>query len=263
MQGDFRNCRPVSDRIDQIETVLGKLPAPIIHNKRLGELLYSMMQELPELRHMYRKPKHLDMITCHDYPHKSLLESSLDLLGINGYKTLREPFKGHWRNTYKLKWVLNYLERTADGPEYVLFCDADDTILKGDPQAAIDILHQNKCKLLFMSTSFLGGYACMPQVKQWADTIHKGRYLNSGVFIGHRAFIVDVLREADQYISDNDITAEESRMLGHGVLSKKLCERLPEYPKGSQDQDILRYIHPLFFPDMQIDYGNELAFRNI
>jgi hypothetical protein len=250
-------------QVHQIKSILGNLPAPIIHNKRLGEILYSMMAKLPAGGLSYRRPKNLEIITCHNYPETSLFENSLDLLGIDDYLVLREPFKGPWRNTFKIKWVLNYLERTLDGPEYVLFCDADDTILKGNPQAAIDILHQKKCKLLFMSTSFMGGYACMPQVRQWADTIYKGRYLNSGVFIGHRAFIMDVLREAGRYITDDDITAEESRILGHGVFSKKLCERLPEYPKGSQDQDILRYIHPEFYPDMQIDFGNELAFRNI
>jgi hypothetical protein len=64
-------------------------------------------------------------------------------------------------------------------------------------------------------------------------------------------------------ITDNDITEEKYRQLGYGVYNMELCERLPEFPKGCQDQDILRYIHPQFYPDMKIDYDNELAFRNI
>ncbi len=71
------------------------------------------------------------------------------------------------------------------------------------------------------------------------------------------------IRRLQGEVGDADITAEESKQLGHGVFNTELCARLPDYPKGSQDQDILRYIHPQFYPDMQIDYDNELAFRNL
>ena len=249
-------------RAHKIESVLKMLP-PIIHNKRLGEILYRLMIQLPGLRARFRKPENFDIITCHDYHGKSLLEKSLDYLGIGGCVVLKEPFVGPWRNTFKLKWVLDYLERDLHGPEFVLFCDADDTILKDDPKTIFNIFLQKNCELLFMSTSFMGGYACMPEMKHWADQIRPGRYLNSGVYVGKRAFLVEVLREARKYTTENDICAEQSRLLGHGVFSKKLCEFLPEYPKGSQDQDILRYLHREFYPAMQVDYDNELAFRNI
>jgi hypothetical protein len=247
----------------EIESVFKKLPVPIIHNKRLGEIVYGLMIQVPGLRCRHRKAENLDIITCHDYPATSLLEKSLDYLGIEGYTVLREPFDGPWRNTFKLKWLLNYLERYPYGPPNVLFCDADDAIVVGDPTKILEVFERKRCKLLFMSTSFMGGYACMPEIKRWTDKIRPGRYLNSGVYIGRRDFLVTVLRAANEYITANDITAQESRNLGHGVFNTKLCERVPDYPKGSQDQDILRYIHPQFFPDMQIDFDNELAFRNL
>lgn len=250
-------------KMHRIESVLKLLPAPIIHNKRLGEILYGFMAQLPGWRDRFRKPDNLDIITCHDYAGKSLLEKSLDYLGIDGCTVLREPYTGPWRNTFKLKWVLDYLEQSPQGSEYVLFCDADDTILKDDPLTVLNVFRKKQCELLFMSTSFMGGYACMPEVKRWTDQIRIGRYLNSGVYIGKRSFLIKVLREAGKYITENDICAEQSRLLGHGVFSRKLCEYLPEYPKGSQDQDILRYLHPEFYPEMQIDYDNEMAFRNI
>lgn len=248
---------------DKIESVLDKLSAPIIHNKRLGEIIFSSMSAIPHLRGPYDKPDHLEIITAHNYPEKSLFEKSLDYLGIDNYTVLQKLLKNHWRNTLKLKWVLGYLESTPNGPENVLFCDADDCILVGDPWDIVKIFNQSSVQLLFMSTSFMGGYACMPQVKQWADRIQFGRYLNSGVYVGKRKFLIKVLREANQYITDDDITEEEYVRLGRGVYNKNLCERLPEYPKGSQDQDILRYIHPQFYPDMQIDWDNALAFRNL
>jgi hypothetical protein len=257
-------CRAASkDRIRQVESLLKMLPAPIIHNKRLAELFSALMAQMPALARKYRKPHNLDIITCHDYPRKSVLERNLDFLGIERYIVLKKSFNGPWCNTLKLKWAAEYLERQRNGAEYVLFCDADDVILKDDPAAIVEIFEQRRCQALFMSTSFLGGYACMPDVKEWADRIRPGRYLNSGVYIGKRKFLMALLREAGEYITEHDITAEESLRLGHGVTSNKLCERLPEYPKGSQDQDILRYLHPEFYPDMQIDYDNALAFRNI
>jgi hypothetical protein len=256
------NQRSADKRIE-IESVFTKLPAPIIHNKRLGEILFGLMTHVPGLKGRYRKPDALDIITCHDYPAKSLLEKSLDYQGIKGYRLLREPFDGPWRNTFKLKWLLHYLEKHPTGPKNVLFCDADDVVVVGDTFDILDIFQQKNCGLLFMSTSFMGGYACMPDIKKWTDQIRPGRYLNSGVYIGRRDFLVSVLRAANAYITDKDITAEESKSLGHGVFNTALCQRLPDYPRGSQDQDILRYIHPQFYPDMKIDYDNELAFRNL
>ena len=34
-----------------------------------------------------------------------------------------------------------------------------------------------------------------------------------------------------------------------------------DYPKGSQDQDIFRYIEQKFYPRMKVDYQNKIAFR--
>jgi hypothetical protein len=246
-----------------IASLIDQFPAPIIHNKRLGEILFAMMSEIPSPGRRHRRPACLDIVTCHNYPAKSLFEKSLEHLGIEDCIVLKRTLDGPWRNTFKLRWMLDHLAAHPSGPEYVLFCDADDTILKDDPAVALDLFLRRECELLFMSTSFTGGYACMPEVKRWADHIRPGRYLNSGVYIGRRAFISDVLKRAAAYITDDDITAENSKRLGHGVLSTRLCDELAEYPRGSQDQDILRYLHPEFYPDMQIDYDNRLAFRNM
>ena len=252
-----------TDKQTEFLSIFNKLPAPVIHNKRLGEILYGMMIQVPELQGCYHRPANLEIVTCHNYPVLSLLEKSLDYLGIKGGTVLKENFDGPWRNTFKLKWLLAYLEKFPDGPENVLFCDADDAIVAGDPAKTLAVFQRKKCKLLFMSTSFMGGYACMPEMKLWSDQIRPGRYLNSGVYIGRRDYLTTVLKKASAYITDADITAEESKRLGHGVFNTELCRRLPDYPRGSQDQDILRYIHPQFYPDMQIDYDNELAFRNL
>jgi hypothetical protein len=247
----------------KMDSVLAGLPAPIIHNKRLGEIVYALMVHPVYVRRHYQKPKHLDILTCHNYQQKALLERSLEAIGVEGFIRLIPIYHGPWRNTLKIRSVLQYLKDYPNGPEFVLFCDADDVIIKEDPQKAVDIFESKQCDLLFMSTSFTGGYACMPEVKRWADHIFPGRYLNSGVYIGKRRFMISVLQEAERYITQDDITAEESQQLGHGVSSLSLCDRLPNYPYGSQDQDIFRYIQPEFYPEMQVDFHNELAFRNL
>mgnify|MGYP000294760642 CR=1 FL=1 len=52
----------------------------------------------------------------------------------------------------------------------------------------------------------------------------------------------------------------------HGVTMNEYREYLnsqPEdYPRGSQDQDIFRYIEPNFYPRMKVDYQNLMAFRS-
>jgi len=40
-------------------------------------------------------------------------------------------------------------------------------------------------------------------------------------------------------------------------------ESKPEdYPRGSQDQDIFRYIEPKFYPRIKVDYQNLMAYRS-
>ena len=35
-----------------------------------------------------------------------------------------------------------------------------------------------------------------------------------------------------------------------------------DYPKGSQDQDIFRYLEPDFYPHLRVDYDNQMAYRS-
>ena len=70
-------------KADHIESVLSKFTAPIIHNKRLGEIFHASMQQVPGLRGPYETPDTLEIITCHNYNKKSLFEKSLDYAPIS------------------------------------------------------------------------------------------------------------------------------------------------------------------------------------
>jgi len=52
----------------------------------------------------------------------------------------------------------------------------------------------------------------------------------------------------------------------HGVTMGGYREYLksqPEdYPKGSQDQDIFRYLEPDFYPRLRVDYDNQMVYRS-
>ena len=134
-------------------------------------------------------------------------------------------------------------------------CDAIDVIFVDDPQKVIDIFKTFNCDALFMSTHSTDGYNCMPKVKEWVDTVNsKNRYLNSGVYIGKTSFVKEMVEEAMKYAIPHGVTMDDYR---------DYLDSLPEdYPKGSQDQDIFRYIEPKFHPHLKVDYENHMAFRS-
>ena len=96
----------------------------------------------------------------------------------------------------------------------------------------------------------------MPEIKKDVDLINGGnkRYLNSGVYIGKTKFIKELFKEAIKYA------------IPHGVTMDKYHEYLKSnpqnYPKGSQDQDIFRFLEPKFYPNLKVDYQNLMAYRS-
>ena len=40
-----------------------------------------------------------------------------------------------------------------------------------------------------------------------------------------------------------------------------LAKKPVDYPHGSQDQDIIRYLEPKLYPQLRVDYQNKMAFR--
>ena len=105
-----------------IQTVIAKSFARIFYRNAINNGFY-----------LIESPDTLEIITCHNYNKKSLFEKSLDYAGIENYTVLHQKLDQPWRNTLKLKWVLHHLESNPNGPENVLFCDADDCILIDDP----------------------------------------------------------------------------------------------------------------------------------
>ncbi|GAH08348.1 unnamed protein product, partial [marine sediment metagenome] len=172
------------------------------------------------------------------------------------YVVLSESFEGPWRHTFKIQWILNYLKSGKCKTQYLLYCDARDSILRVDPQIVLDLFLQQNLSLLFNATmSKRAYYFGMPGTLEWARTVapRLGRYLNSGAFIGYTNFVKKVFEEAMKYVdSKQHVVAGDVKSLNE----------FPEFPKGMDDQTILRYIHREFYPAMNIDYYNRIFYRN-
>lgn len=233
---------------------------PITHRMKYCIKQFAEMKASGLLKGKFKKPNELTIVTCHDYKELPIFEENLQFLGITDYVVLRDKRKP-WKNVYKIEQIYNFLE-TAKRTNYVLFCDARDVIIRDDPQKIINIFEKSNCDLLFNSSQSSVGWGCMPNLYAWNRAVFKkGRYLNSGVFIGKWDFTLRVLKEALTYVTLDSVTPQEYNDWGRGKF-KKMLERFPDYPKGAQDQDIFRYVRFKFHPRMWIDYKNELCYRN-
>lgn len=239
--------------------------APIVHNRFLVTELWKEMTLQGTLENRFKKPEKLTIVLCHNYPSKTLLEQNLDFLGIRDYVVLKgDPNK--WSNLHKLKLIYDYLKSGRCSTDYLLYLDSIDVIIKRDPQVIVDVFEQSGCDLLFStSQDSVSGYECMPKVKKWTDAIFEGLYLCAGVFIGRPQFMLEVFEEAMKYYVEEPLSRKEYIALGKGIPGDpRLCQALPEYPKGiGSDQHIFMYIHPKFYPKMKLDYRSQLCFRKI
>ena len=242
---------------------------PIIHDRHIVKSIFENMKKNGINEGVFKMPKDLTIVTCRNkgsmedriiehlkgYEKKSILESSLEYLGINDLVLLTDD-RLPWRNTFKFEMIHNYLNSGECNTKYFMCCDAIDVIFKDDPQKVIDIFETFDCEALFMSTHSVDGYNCMTEVKEFVDKINdgNGRYLNSGVYIAKTDFIKEVIGEAMKYA------------LPHGVTMDKYREYLnsnpSNYPQGSQDQDIFRFLESKFYPKIKVDYKNIMAYRS-
>jgi len=198
-----------------------------------------------------KKPDDLTIITCHNYSEPPLFEQSLKFFGIQDYVVLNESFKGPWHHSLKLEWMLKYLKSGRCITEFLLFCDARDSVICGDLEQVIHFFKLlSDCDLLFNSTmAHYGIYYANRDVWLQTQVItkKKGRYLNSGVYIGRSDYITEIFEKA--------------------VTLVKAAEPISFSPEGEknyiyQDQDILRLMYPVLYPRIDIDYWNDIFYRN-
>ena len=162
---------------------------PIIHDRHIVKEQFQKLKANGELK--FKKPDNLTIATCRNsgtledriiphlsgYEQTSILEENMKYLGLD-LVVLRDD-RLPWRNTFKFEMLHNYLKSGECTTEYFMCLDAIDVIWRDKPQRVIDMFESFDCDALFMSTNSTDGYNCMPEVKEWVDTINKkNRYLN-------------------------------------------------------------------------------------
>jgi hypothetical protein len=239
---------------------------PIIHDRHLVKTEFEKLKQRLQ-PNCFELPKELTIVTCRNkgsmedriidhlkgYEEVSILEQNLNYLGIE-LVVLRDD-RLPWRNTFKFELLNDYLGSDKCKTEYFMCVDAIDVIFIDNPTKVIEIFESFNCDALFMSTNSLDGYNCMPEVHNKILQINNsnGRYLNSGVYIGKTSFIRKVIKSAMEYAYPPGVTMDEYR--------DYLASQPKDYPKGSQDQDIFRFLEPEFYPRLKVDYQNKMAYR--
>lgn len=238
----------------------------VIHSRRLTKLPSFITLPLlcGHVRGKLKCPSNLTILLIHNYRKEHILEKSLRYVGIENFVVLKAESKGHWSSTVKLLELKKFLQSDKCKTEYILYLDSDDTVLRDDPEKAIKLLQEVNCDFLLSKTTSVRGYGYMPQIRILADQIarengYEELYPNAGVFIGKASFLEQVVNASLEYVTENDLSITEQRELRD---KGTLLEKLPSYPKGcGSDQQILRYLHPRFYPRMNIDYRGRLAIR--
>ena len=239
---------------------------PIIHDRHLVKTEFEKLKQRLQ-PNCFELPKELTIVTCRNkgsmedriidhlkgYEEVSILEQNLNYLGIE-LVVLRDD-RLPWRNTFKFELLNDYLGSDKCKTEYFMCVDAIDVIFIDNPTKVIEIFESFNCDALFMSTNSVDGYNCMPEVYDKILQINNsnGRYLNSGVYIGKTSFIREVIKSAMEYAYPPGVTMDEYR--------DYLANQPKDYPKGSQDQDIFRFLEPEFYPRLKVDYQNKMAYR--
>ena len=65
---------------------------------------------------------------------------------------------------------------------------------------------------------------------------------------------VPIIKECVKYITPHGVTMDKYR--------EYLASNPTNYPVGSQDQDIFRFVEPKFYPRLKVDYQNLMAYRS-
>ena len=224
--------------------------APLVHHRFHSRDQFATMEKSGRLKNAFRTPDNLSIFTAHNYTSESLLERNLNYLGVDLHVINRRIRK--WSNYQRVRWFLQYMKDVCT-TDYVLHLDAKDVILRDNPMRIVEAFSQYGCDLLYCATKFNCDYKCMPLKQQWADFVHFGRYLNAGVWMGRRAFAIDVYENVMGYLGNG---RDEHFYRNERRFAKK-------FPHGvTSDQAILRYLEPIYHPQLAIDMAGKMVCRN-
>lgn len=205
----------------------------IIHHEIVAEKKLKTLQSAK-----YGTTSGLSIVTTHNYSNPGLFEKSLDVLGVTGYTVLNKPVKS-WRMSFKLSWVVDYIE-SGKCEDLILFCDSRDAVITNNPQQAIDFFQSYDAQIIFGATTFREDYRFMPEVLNWTEQNHSGWYLNAGAWIGKKDYVLKLFKQALKYVPEH-----KPIHAGYENLKRISSTGFRNFPTGIDcDQIILRYMEP-------------------
>jgi len=99
-----------------------------------------------------------------------------------------------------------------------LYVASTDALLRGGLNQAVELLKENNCEMLVFSTKF-DVYPSTPELEKWVKSIaEKNGYkqnekihINTGVYVAEKRLLKEVVEEAENYITDNDLPTKKIR----------------------------------------------------
>jgi hypothetical protein len=213
-------------------------------------------------------PSNLTIITCHNYTEKTYAEKHMDYVGID-YVTLQpDDLTARWRNSNKISLPYEYIRDGKCNTDYVLLIDSDDVVFVNDPSTCITAFDSYGCDMLFCAVyRKVNNYQLMEEKREEIVKLSNAEmYINAGVWIGKINSVLDILENAYSFVDDSVYNGKYSDYvdLRNGRMDISFRDEwFPNYPYGvPSDQDILRWIHPEYYPRMLVDTDFRFCLRN-
>jgi len=232
-----------------------------------------------------RRPPELDIVLVHNHREPPIAQRGLEALGVRDYTRLGDPAR-EWSHMLKISLLLDHLEHHSRAP-FVLYLDADDTLLWGDPGEALErFLEHFRCGVLFNGEKTPspgsqvrrlprprdewrpGGYS---NPRNWIEIPKEDRrklaaiedfdrrhfrapapHLNAGCFIGAREAVIDVLHAVNDlsgFVASWDHTGDDQRLM-------REVQRL-RYPEVQTDHQslIFQALHRITARELLVDFN--------
>lgn len=212
----------------------------VVHDERLAPLYLEKLMKRRDLRGSVGNTPNLTILTWSNYPKQTILEESVSYLGaecvVLGKGLPTFPLNA------KITLTLEYLESGACGTDLVLWIDSRDAVLLADPARIVRLFEESDCEALFSTTDFpFPGcgpiHAVERSFPEAKDSLTP--YLNSGVVIGNKEFLIEILREAKAQLA--------------------LPPLSPFDPKN--DQPVFALIYTKLHPRIKVNADQRLALR--
>ena len=170
--------------------------------------------------------KDLTIVTWNSFQNKSLVERSLEHLGVPHLVLGKDAANKPWNHFYKIETLLGAIGSIST--KYILGLDAFDVMVLDDPAKVVERFERSfKCDLLYNASVY--EWPKDYHTRQFEENASRTafRYLNGGIFIGNTEYI--------KYVLDMAVK-----------LRKEMQVELTEQP-------LLRILYRLLYPRVQID----------